>query len=205
MKKRAVILVFLSFCLLTPGLVSAADPAGYAALKLGYFTPNNDDDGLDGFDSVGSFGLAFGAKFSPNFAIEVGSEYYSTDDNWNGYIDGDYVIAKGTVTTWSLPITCKLIAPVSNELEVFLGLGIGLYTSEFEIEASGPYAYAEGSDTASDIGYHAVVGADYKINPNISLGMELKWFEADLDFNDLFYDEINVGGTTFNVVAKYLF
>jgi opacity protein-like surface antigen len=205
MKRLQVISILVFFCICAPGLVSAANPAGYAALKLGYFTPNNDSDGLDGFDSVGTFGLAFGAKFTPNIAIEVGTEYYSTDDTESGYIDDVYVVADGTVTTWSIPITCKLIAPVSNELEAFLGLGVGLYSSKFEIEYRSEDVIVELSDTASDFGFHAEVGADYKINPNLSLGMELKWFKAELDFDDLFDEEMNVGGTSFNVVAKHMF
>lgn len=205
MKNLLVITVFLSFCFLVPGLVSAADPAGYAALKLGYFSPNNDDDGLDGFDGDISFGFALGAKINTNFAVEIGSEFSSTDRSGSGFINGNYVVADETVTTWSIPITCKLIAPLSNELEAFLGIGIGFYTSEYEIDASGPYAFAEGSDTESDIGYHAEIGADYRVSPNVALGMELKWYEADLDFGGPRYDEINVGGTTFNIVVKYLF
>lgn len=208
MKKAHVIFILLSFCILVTGTASAANPAGYAALKLGYFMPNDEDDGLDGFDSVVSFGFAIGAKFTPNIAAEVGWDYYSTDDTVNGYLNDNYVTGDLTVTTWSIPVTCKLIAPVSNELEAFLGLGVGLYTSELEIEASGEHALVDVSDTVSGLGFHAMVGADYKISPNIVLGMELKWSKAELDFDLPYYledDEINVGGTTFNVVAKYLF
>lgn len=202
--KRLIMVILLSMGILVPGLAAAAGSNGYLALKPGYFMPNDDSDGLDGFDSVFTIGLAAGVKVNPNVAGEVGWDYYSTEDTETGYLNSTYGIYKGTVTTWSVPLTLKLIAPIDRQVSVFAGMGIGLYNAKYEVEFESANLYGSTSDSTSGAGFHIVFGADLKLDANLALGMELKWSEAELEFDD-FDEDINVGGTTFSVVAKYLF
>jgi opacity protein-like surface antigen len=208
--KNWYMVLLLCLCSLVPSLASAADPAGYASVKLGYFMPNSDDDGLKDFDNEFSLGLAVGTKLSPNFAIELGWDYYSTKGNDTVSSGGVSYAIDAEVTTWSIPLTAKFILPVSKEIEVFMGAGVGYYDSQIDADGtlSGGGLSADlwsESDSASGIGYHLVAGADYKINRNVALGGEIKWCKAELDFEDISDDEINVGGTTLNLVVKYLF
>lgn len=205
------IVLMLSWCLLIPVCGSADDSTGYGALKLGYFMPNDDDDGLKDFDDVFSIGLAGGVKLTPNIAIEIGGDFYSTEvgDATVSFLNASYTVDV-KVTTWSMPLTGKLILPVSEELDFFLGLGVGWFSSKIDMDGTGSIGGVSadiwhGSDSADGIGYHGVVGADYNIDPNIALGVEIKWCKAMLEFEDISDDETNVGGTTFNLVAKYLF
>lgn len=63
----------------------------------------------------------------------------------------------------------------------------------------------EGSDSANGIGYHGLAGAEYLLNPNTSIGIMVKWFKAKLDFEDFSNDKSNIGGTTINLMSKYVF
>lgn len=202
--KRWIVVMLLSVGILAPGLALAAGSNGYLALKPGYFIPNDDSDGLEDFDSVFSIGLAAGVKFNPNLAGEVGWDYYSTENTEAGYLNSTYGIYTGTVTTWSVPLTLKLVAPIDRQVSVFAGMGIGLYNAKYELEFESANLYGRGSDSTSGAGFHIVFGADLKVDANLALGMELKWSQAELEFDDL-NEDINVGGTTFSVVAKYLF
>lgn len=213
MKKWCVVLM-LSLCFLVPGLAKAADnsinPAGYAALKLGYFIPNGDDDGLNDFDNVFTIGGAGGAKLFPWFAVEGGLDYYSTKGNDSTTYAGVSYDVDAKVKTWSIPLTAKFILPFSKVVEPFAGIGVGWYSSSIDMDGTvsgyglSRQAWSE-SDSDSGFGYHFVAGADFIINPHFALGAELKWCKAELDFEDISDDEINVGGTTLNFVAKYLF
>lgn len=163
-------------------------PANYGALKLGYFIPNNDENGLKDFNQTWDVELAYGRMLTKNIAAEIGGTYYSTKN------DDDDVDAK--VTTWSIPVTVKYIYPATKDIDIFAGAGFGYYSSKIEAN--------DESDTGDGWGYHAVVGADYKITPDIALGMELKWNRVTAKNSD-WDDNPNVGGTSAKICAKYLF
>jgi outer membrane protein W len=213
MKKRCVVFM-LSLCFLLPGLAFAADdegdPTGYLAVKLGYFIPNNDDDGLKDFDKVFAIGVAGGTKLVPWFAIELGGDYYKTKGNdTTTYVGISYTI-DAKVKTWSVPLTAKFILPISQKVHPFVGVGGGWYWSSIDMDATGSIGglsadLGSKSQSANGFGYHGVVGVDFNINRNFALGAEIKWAKAELDFDRISDDKINVGGTTLNFVVKGMF
>ena len=230
MKKWCVVLV-LSLCILVPGLASAADdsagPKGYLALKLGGFLPNGDDDGMKDYDKVFTIGGAGGAKLLPWFAVELGVDYYSTKGNETdtySLVFASASYSKDTkVKTWSIPLTAKFILPISKVVQPFVGAGGGWYSSKIDVDETykvpllNERTYSN-SDSANGWGYHFVAGVDFNIMPHLALGAEVKWCKAELDFKDITdianqlnldnkidYSNFNVGGTTLNFVAKYLF
>lgn len=225
MRKIGIAMLFT--VLLLAGELSAAESSNYGALKLGYFMPNNDSDGLEDFDNRGCIGLAFGHKFSKQFAVEIGYEYYSTEGDFYESLTledadtGDLVHGilseEDKITVWTVPVTAKILFPVSNELTGFLGAGIGFYNVKGESDvtwsASGYYPVNVGSmsDTGNCYGFHLVAGADLAISSNAALGLELKWskaeqeLEGEIDGEEIELDDINVGGTTINFVGKVFF
>ncbi len=225
MKKWCVVLM-LSLCILVPGLVSAADdpagPKGYGAVKLGYFMPNGDDNGLNNYDKAFAIGGALGYKFIPWFALELGLDYYSTKGNDSASY-GPASYSKDTkVKTWSVPLTARFILPISKMIQPFVGAGGGWYSSKMDIDETyrAPLINdtESNSDSATGWGYHFVAGVDFNIMPHLALGAELKWARAKLDFNDISdianqlnldnkidYNNFNVGGTTLNFVVKGMF
>lgn len=223
--KRILFAIVLVGFLVTPCLLKAAEAQNFAAVKLGLFMPNGDDnedelEGLDGFDNTVAFELAYGRQLMKNFGIEIGVNYYSTDGDQSesesvGSQTETYTTDL-TVTTWSIPITAKFIYPATEKIDVFAGLGVGYYISKVECDwrdlgvNGNTTVFDESgseSDTGKDFGYHIVAGADYKIMSNVALGGEVKWTKADVEFDNddgESYD-CNVGGTTVSLVAKYLF
>jgi opacity protein-like surface antigen len=207
---------------LAPGLAFAADddPAGYLGLKLGYFIPNGDNEGLNGFNKVFAIGVAGGVKMAPWIAIELGGDYYKTKGNDTKSLLGFSYSADAKVTTWSIPLTLKLILPVSKIVQPFVGGGAGWYFTKVEVDGTGSFLNVDYSPdawsyskSANNIGYHAVAGLDINITPNFALGAEVKWCVAKLEFKDLSTlefknitnDKINIGGTTINFVVKGMF
>lgn len=216
--KKWFFVVCLICAIMAPSLAQAADLSNYGALKLGYFMPNNDGDGLKEYDNSGSFGLALGHAFTPSIAGEVGWEYYATKEDYsetgsfrmNGSdpISGTWS-SENRITVWSLPITVKYLIPAPRDVLLYVGAGVGLYFTRLEIEnrtlISGDtrYLYGDISDSGRCWGYHFVASADVPVTPAITLGGELKWHKAQQGVEDS--DRINIGGTTFNLVAKHHF
>jgi outer membrane protein W len=208
------VVLMLSLCFLVPSLAKAADdsvlPVGYMALKLGGFIPNGDDNGLNDYDKVFAIGGAGGAKLLPWFAVELGVDYYSTKGNDTTTYAGVSYAVDAKVKTWSIPLTAKFILPISKVVQPFVGGGGAWYSSKAEMDGtvSGYGASADvwsQDDSATGWGYHFVAGADFNLTPHFALGAEVKWAKAELDFKDISDNEINVGGTTLNFVAKYMF
>lgn len=170
--------------------ISQETPANpnYGVLKLGYFLPNNDEEGLKDYKKTWDVELGYGYLFTKNVALEVGGTYLTTK------YDKDNVDAK--MTTYSIPVTAKFIYPVTKDIDVFAGAGVGYYFASLEA--------GDETERGKGWGYHAVAGADYKVMENVALGMELKWNQAKVK-NDDWDDKLNVGGTSVKLAAKYLF
>src|SRR5512141_1464250 len=114
----------------------------YFFAHLGIFDPNNDFDGLEGYDSGGSFDIGFGSRLSPVFAVEG--------------TFGGYGAERGPdeVTVVPLTIGGRLIIP-HPFIEPYLGAGVGLYFSSLDEPTTGI------DDTSSDFGGYLSIGADF--------------------------------------------
>lgn len=216
--KQWLFAVCLICAIMAPSVAQSADLSNYGTLKLGYFIPNNDGDGLKDYENSGSFGLALGHVFTTSIAGEIGWEYYTTKEDYsetgNVSVNGASPIfgawsSENRIMVWSLPITAKYLIKAPKDVILYVGAGVGLYFTRLEIEnrtlTSGDtrYLYDDLSDSGRCWGYHFVAGADVYINPAITLGGELKWNKAQQGIEDS--DRINIGGSTFNLVAKHYF
>lgn len=169
----------------------------YATVKLGVFKPNDHDEFLDNGFAVGG---AVGHNFNRNFALEIGLDSISTE------IDNGYDFEDVDVITLGIPVTAKFVIPLSNQVELYAGGGLGLYFTNVESydEYYDGYYYDDDVDGTS-LGLHTLIGADIKMNSNIAFNMELKHTEVEQDFDDYYYDDLEVGGTTASVGVKFLF
>ncbi len=173
----------------------------YLTVRLGAFMPNDDAYFLDNGISIGG---AIGHNLNRNFALEVGLDYTLTDfDDEYGYYNyttDEYEDAY--VTTLGIPVTAKLLVPLSNSVNLFAGAGIGVYFTDVEIK-DGHYDgyYYKDNDRDTCLGFHALMGADVELMPNAAVTMELKYTELDRDSDDNF----EFGGTTASVGVKLRF
>ena len=87
--------------------------------------PNDDKNGLKNFDNMVSAGLIGGVKLSPNIAIEIGGDYYYTEGNDTVSAAGASYSVDAKVMIWSIPVTGKFILPLSDQVDVFIGGGLG--------------------------------------------------------------------------------
>jgi opacity protein-like surface antigen len=172
----------------------------YATIKLGAFIPDDDADFLDNGYSIEG---AIGHNLSRNFAVEIGLDYTITD------FKDDYGYEDAYVSTLGIPVTAKFIAPLSNQVDFFVGAGLGLYFThvDFGYEYYDEYYYDDDNgvdDTC--LGFHCLIGADVKMNSNTALTMQLKYTELDQDDDEYdHHDNFNVGGTTASLGIKFLF
>lgn len=125
------------------------EPKNYATIKIGGFMPN--DDALD--DGV-ALGVALGHMVNKNFAVELGFEYTFTDFN----NDNDYYYENHDVYILGIPVTAKFILPLSNQADLFAGVGVGIYVTSVEFDHHG-YYYDDDDDSIDDTspGFHCLM------------------------------------------------
>lgn len=174
------------------GYGSGRDRAGdnYLALKFGAYMPDDEADYLDNGYYLGG---ALGHNVNRNFALEFGLDYTYAD--FDDYFDDSYV------TTLGIPVTAKIVLPLSEQLDVYAGAGLGLYFTNYEFDIDG-YSY---DDHDTSPGVHALMGADIRMSPNAALNVEVKYTDINEDFDEDYYDDLELGGTTASIGLKFMF
>jgi opacity protein-like surface antigen len=160
----------------------------YFFAHLGIFDPNNDVDGLEGYDSGGSFDLGVGSRVSPLFAVEG--------------TFGGYGAERGPdeVTVVPLTIGGRLIIP-HPFIEPYVGAGVGLYFSSLDEPINGI------DDNSTDFGGYLSIGADFWLNPRVALNFEGKyhWVEPSFQTSGGPDVDVNLSGWTANLGVRVSF
>ena len=157
----------------------------YFFAHLGLFDPNDDLDGLRGYDSGGHFELGFGSRVSPVLAIDGTFGAYSSE--------------RGSDEAGVVPVTIggRLIIP-HPFIEPYVGAGLGLYFSGLKE----PRIAVD--DTSADFGGYMSVGLDMWLNPRAALNFEGKYHWVNPTFHSSLgpsYD-VNMGGWTVNLGVR---
>jgi len=171
---------------------------GYFFGHLGLFDPNDDGDGLRGYDSGSTFDVGFGSRVAPMFAFEGAFGAYGSDS--------------GSREAVVVPLTigARLIIPAPF-VEPYVGAGLGLYFSSLdEGSASSGRGFAPYSgidDTSSDIGGYFSAGLDMWLNQRVALNFEGKYHFVEPTFqtnagNDV---DVNLSGWTVNLGVRVAF
>lgn len=160
----------------------------YFFAHLGIFDPNDESDGLKGYDSGGSFDLGIGSRVSPIFAV---------DGTFGGYR-----AERGSDEATVVPLTigARLIIP-HPFLEPYVGGGLGLYFSALDEPASGI------DDTSTDFGGYLSAGLDMWLNPRVALNFEGKYHWVTPTFENSLGNSIDVdmSGWTANLGVRIAF
>jgi hypothetical protein len=131
-----------------------AEPPFYIALKPGVYSPQSSD--LEGADTGFNGEIAFGYRFNPNIAAEIGTGYFTM-----GNFD---------INVFPLTLTLKAILPYKR-WEFFGLAGGGVYIVS-------AYDYGE-SDTDAVLGGYLGGGLHYNITPRVFVGWEGKYLWTD--------------------------
>ena len=160
----------------------------YFFAHLGIFDPNNDLDGLRGYDSGGNFDIGVGSRVAPLFAI---------DGTFGGY-----GAERGSSEATVVPLTIggRLIIP-HPFIEPYVGAGLGLYFTSLDEPINGI------DDTSSDFGGYLSIGADFWLNPRVALNIEGKYHWVDPTFENNLGNsvDVNMGGWTANLGVRVAF
>jgi hypothetical protein len=145
----------------------------YFFAHLGIFEPNDEIDGLRGYDSGGNFDIGVGSRVSPLFAIDGTFGGYGAD--------------RGSDEARVVPLTIggRLIIP-HPFIEPYVGAGLGLYFSSLDEPVNAI------DDTSTDLGGYLSLGADFWLNPRVALNFEGKYHWVDPKFENDLGDSGNV-------------
>ncbi|MCL5966981.1 MAG: porin family protein [Deltaproteobacteria bacterium] len=140
---------------------------------ISLFEPNDDTDGLKGYDSGGAFDIGLGSRVSPNLAVEGTFGAYSADTG------------PDEVTVVPLTIGARIILP-SPVIEPYIGGGVGLYFADLKESAGankrGFASFSGIDDSDTTFGGYLQAGVDAWLNPRMALNFEGKYHWADPTF-----------------------
>jgi len=150
---------------------------------IGLFEPNNDADGLSGYDTGGSFDVGIGSRVSRNLAIEGTFGGHAADHG-----DDEVVV---------VPLTfgARLILP-APVVEPYVGAGLGIYFAELDEPSTG----IDDSDTT--IGGYGSLGVDAWLNPRMALNFEGKYHWIEPEFSGV---DVDVSGWTLSLGVRVAF
>ena len=137
----------------------------------------------------GQYGGFFsgGYRFIPNMAVEIDGLYSSQRMDTPPTIPT--TSGRTHLRSGGVGMVLKFILPL-DRVELYAGGGLGMYVSQLRTEASPDDIRQE--DT--DIGYQALVGADFLVSRHFSVGLEYRRFKLDADFGATIPGKIDAGG-----------
>lgn len=159
---------------------------------IGFFEPNDDFDGLRGYDSGGAFDIGIGSRVSPILAVDGTFGAYAAD------------LGPNEVTVVPVTIGLRLVIP-NPVIEPYVGGGVGLYFADLEERDADPFFDIDDSDTT--VGGYASFGVDMWLNPRIALNLEGKYHWAEPTFTAAAGNEfdVDVGGWTATLGIRVAF
>jgi len=155
----------------------------------GVFSPNDDIDGLKGYDSGGNFDFGIGSRVSPVFAI----------DGTIGAFGAKHGSDEATVVP--MTIGARLILP-HPFVEPYVGAGLGLYFSNLQEDPRVGFSGID--DSSTDFGGYLSAGLDMWLNQRVALNFEGKyhWVNPTFQTNAGSDIDVNMSGWTVNLGVR---
>jgi opacity protein-like surface antigen len=195
-----------------PQALAQSDPAStptgafYAFAGLGAFFPRKSSQLSGERNSLANFIAGGGYRLAPNLSVEGNFllEARKIDTPPGGQPPAG-TFAPGTldsgIATLGLAATAKYSFDVGR-FSPYFGGGLGAYRSAFVTTSESPGCTQNCSDTgprvtrrSSDLGIHALAGADFHVTPKDRVMVELRYLGLRADFGDVVSGKINAGGT----------
>lgn len=213
---QIVFILITSIIFFLPPSATGQDKTYYTALKAGAYFPSGDlDDDFD-FDTGFNGEIQFGNHFMRNLALEWGIGYFESESRESGNFTDPIlgtISGSADLDLWAIPVT---LTPKGyfflENLELYAGVGIGVYFVNLAIDASGtisgPLGTTMGSISEDDddtiIGGHVLTGANYFIASNIFIGVIGKYiFTEEAEFFNIEFANLNGFIVTGNIGFRY--
>ncbi|GFO58583.1 hypothetical protein GMST_09080 [Geomonas silvestris] len=190
------------------GAAAAEVGSGYLSVKGGSYLPNGKSGSLKSFDTGYNAEVAVGYRAEKYAAIEIGTGIFSSSSTVSN------ADASSKMSLYGIPVTATAKAILDLEkLDLFAGAGLGYYFAFVDNDVTfnqGPPPVHESSHGGA-LGYHLVLGGDYKLSERFRVGADFKYFVAkpELELTDAqnvkTRSKWDVGGTVINAGIKYLF
>jgi hypothetical protein len=168
-------------------VAAEAQPAAsgmYLDANAGLFAPTGSD--MEGFNNGFGFRAAFGRRFSPNFAAELGMGWFTTSTDRVSAFDPDLgsVSAKLSISAVPLTVGAKLLLPAGG-VEPYLTGGAGLYFARLTADVSSGFISGSASDSSTAPGLYVGTGATFRVSPRASLLVDARYSTAWASFDGL--------------------
>ena len=137
----------------------------------------------------GQFGGFFsgGYRATPNIAIEIdGLSSYQRFDTPTSVSSSN---GRARLTSSGVGGVVKFILPL-DRIELYAGGGVGVYNTVLRVKDN-PFK-SEEDDT--DVGYQGLIGADYFVTRNFSVGLEYRRLKLDAKLDPTIAEKIDAGG-----------
>lgn len=180
---------------LTP-LIAAADSTGmfapervgrwYIGGGLGAFKEESNSQLQNQDGQYGNF-FSGGYRATPNIAVDIDGLFY------NQRLDTPPTVStsnsRSRLYSAGAGGVVKLILPL-DRVELYAGGGLGIYSTSLRVKDSS--FRSERNDT--DIGYQGLLGADFFLSRNVSIGLEYRKFKLHADLDPTIPSKIDAGG-----------
>lgn len=144
------------------------------SFRGGVFIPTGD---ASDFDMGPDIKIAYTYMLNENMGIEAGVGYFMIDykETWgpNDWVKAEYS---------AIPVTAtfKYLFNPGQQMDFYVGAGIGLYMINYEIEWKDEW---DGSfkfdDSDTEFGFHLLGGIDYWMSDTMALGFEAQYTSVD--------------------------
>lgn len=137
----------------------------------------------------GQFGGFFsgGYRATPNIALEIDalSSYQRLDTP--PAVSSSH--ERSRLTSSGVGGVVKFVLPL-NRFELYAGGGVGVYNTALRVRNS-PF---RDEDNDTDFGYQGLIGADFFVTRNFSMGLEYRRFKLDAKLEPSIPGKIDAGG-----------
>ncbi|HWH46851.1 MAG TPA: porin family protein [Burkholderiales bacterium] len=175
----------------------------YLSGALGAF---NEETNSQLVNANGQVGLAVngGYRLTPHIALEVDGLFASQ------HIDTPATIPPSALGTpegrsslygGGIGGVVKLILPL-DRVELYVGGGLGIYTTTLLVKGDLLGARTELTENDTDVGFQALVGADFFVARHISVGMEYRRLKLDANLGVLVPGDLDMGGDFFFATVR---
>ncbi len=213
MKFRTIICFFAVFFIYC-NMISAGT---YLSFGGGVFIPNDDNEGLKGFDTGTAVDITCGYEVNSMFSIEGSIGYYNTDYEMTE-CGGDCpdppccIRITSGIDACPVRLTGKISLPLIKQIKLYAGAGFGYYFTSLD-EMAVFTGYDEDFDytvksEADTFGYHLVAGLDVMAGESLSLLIETLWAHVKPSLKDYYSNDdikVQMGGISLLVKLKYIF